>query len=98
MDRDLLSAAAPAGGSGGSPSPEISGLTADSRDVRPGYLFAALPGIKLDGRRFIEDAVARGAAAILTADASGLAALRSGDQPVAIVTDANPRRRLALMA
>jgi UDP-N-acetylmuramoyl-L-alanyl-D-glutamate--2,6-diaminopimelate ligase len=98
MDPELLSAAAPAGGSGGSPSPEISGLTADSREVRPGYLFAALPGVKLDGRRFIDDAVARGAVAVLTGDASGLDALRSGETPVAVVTDANPRRRLALMA
>src|SRR5437868_8363822 len=98
MDGKLLSAAAPAGGSGGSPSPEISGLTADSREVRPGYLFAALPGIKLDGRRFIADAVARGAAAILIDDSSGLDALERGEKPVAIVTDANPRRRLALMA
>jgi UDP-N-acetylmuramoyl-L-alanyl-D-glutamate--2,6-diaminopimelate ligase len=98
MESDLLSAAAPAGGSGGSPSPDISGLTADSRDVRPGYLFAALPGVKLDGRRFIADAVSRGAAAILTDDANGLDALRHGDRPIAIITDANPRRRLALMA
>jgi UDP-N-acetylmuramoyl-L-alanyl-D-glutamate--2,6-diaminopimelate ligase len=98
MDCELLSAAAPAGGSERSPSPEISGLTADSREVRPGYLFAALPGAKLDGRRFIDDAVARGAAAILIDDARGLDALRSGRNAVAIVTDANPRRRLALMA
>src|SRR4051812_49402962 len=98
MDAQLLSAAAPAGGSGWSPSPEISGLTADSREVRPGYLFAALPGSKLDGRRFIVDAMSRGAAAVLTDDPSGLDALRGGDEPVAIVTDPNPRRRLALMA
>jgi UDP-N-acetylmuramoyl-L-alanyl-D-glutamate--2,6-diaminopimelate ligase len=98
MDSELLSAAAPAGSPEGSPSPEISGLTADSREVRPGYLFAALPGAKLDGRRFIDDAVARGAVAILTDDWHGLDALRSGQNPVAIVGDANPRRRLALMA
>src|SRR5260221_2514996 len=98
MESELLSAAAPAGGSGGSPSPDIAGLTADSREVRPGYLFAALSGSKLDGRRFIDDAVARGAVAILTDDARGLDDLRSFGQPVTIVTDANPRRRLALMA
>src|SRR6266481_5274488 len=98
MESELLSAAAPAGGSGGSPSPDIAGLTADSREVRPGYLFAALSGSKLDGRRFIDDAVARGAVAILTDDARGLDDLCSFGQPVAIVTDANPRRRLALMA
>ncbi len=46
----------------------ITGLTADSREVRPGYLFAALNGVKTDGARFIADAVARGAAAILAGD------------------------------
>src|SRR6266404_8294836 len=98
MESELLAAAAPAGASGGSPSPEISGLTADSREVRPGYLFAALPGGKLDGRRFIEDAVRRGAAAVLTDDAQGLDALQTRQPPVVVVADPNPRRRLALMA
>ena len=31
----------------------ITGLAADSREVKPGYLFAALPGVKTDGARFI---------------------------------------------
>ena len=43
----------------------VAGITADSRAVRPGYLFAALPGTKVDGRRFIGEAVARGAIAVL---------------------------------
>src|SRR5260221_5211569 len=98
MDAELPSAAAPDGGLRGSPIPDISGLSADSRAVRPGYLFAALPGSKLDGRRFIDDAVTRGASAILTDDADDLAALRTRQPPVAVVIDANPRRRLALMA
>ena len=51
----------PVGGS----DPEIVGVTADSRKVRPGYLFAALPGAAADGRAFIPQAVASGAAAIL---------------------------------
>ena len=38
----------------------------DSRLVQPGDLFVAVPGTRLDGRRFIEDAQAKGAAAILT--------------------------------
>ena len=46
----------------------ITGLTADSREVRPGFLFAALSGVKTDGARFIADAMARGAAAILADD------------------------------
>jgi UDP-N-acetylmuramoyl-L-alanyl-D-glutamate--2,6-diaminopimelate ligase len=44
---------------------EIEGVTADSREVRKGYLFAALPGARTDGGRFLADAFARGAAAVL---------------------------------
>jgi UDP-N-acetylmuramoyl-L-alanyl-D-glutamate--2,6-diaminopimelate ligase len=69
---------------------EIRGLTSDSREVRTGYLFAALPGAKLDGRQFIKDAVARGAAAVLTppgAEIQGLDAV--------ILEDKNPRRRFS---
>ena len=48
---------------------EIVGLAADSRLVRPGYLFAALPssvaGGPLNGANFVPDALCRGAAAIL---------------------------------
>ena len=43
--------------------PEIVGLTADSRNVQPGFLFAALPGTRQDGRSFAAEAMARGAAA-----------------------------------
>ena len=45
---------------------EITALTADSREVRPGTLFVAVPGSRADGRSFIDDAVARGAAAVLS--------------------------------
>ncbi|MDA0342553.1 MAG: Mur ligase domain-containing protein, partial [Proteobacteria bacterium] len=44
---------------------DIQGVTSDSRAVRPGFLFAALPGSATDGRRFIPEAVARGAVAVL---------------------------------
>ena len=44
---------------------EISGITADSRQVQPGWLFAAMPGAKADGARFVPEAIAKGAAAIL---------------------------------
>ena len=44
---------------------EITGLACDSRAVRPGQLFFALPGEKTDGGLFIEDAVRRGAAAVV---------------------------------
>jgi UDP-N-acetylmuramoyl-L-alanyl-D-glutamate--2,6-diaminopimelate ligase len=48
--------------------PEITGVTSDSRKVAPGYLFAALPGAKADGRDFIPAALAAGAAAVLAPD------------------------------
>ncbi|RMQ43642.1 UDP-N-acetylmuramoyl-L-alanyl-D-glutamate--2, 6-diaminopimelate ligase [Pseudomonas cichorii] len=44
--------------------PLIRELTLDSRSVRPGDLFLAVPGIKLDGRDHIADALQRGAAAV----------------------------------
>jgi len=40
-------------------------LCADSRVVRPGDVFVAMPGHRTDGRTFIRDAVARGASAVL---------------------------------
>lgn len=54
--------AAPAGAG----DPCILFITADSRSVEPGALFAALPGSREDGTGFIREAVERGAAALLT--------------------------------
>ncbi|MGH6985216.1 MAG: UDP-N-acetylmuramoyl-L-alanyl-D-glutamate--2,6-diaminopimelate ligase [Caulobacteraceae bacterium] len=48
--------------------PAIGGVTADSRRVEPGWLFAALPGTRQDGARFVAEAKARGAAAILVGE------------------------------
>lgn len=45
---------------------EISGLSLDSRRTRPGDAFFALPGAKTDGNRFVRDALAKGAAAVLS--------------------------------
>ncbi|HVJ44451.1 MAG TPA: UDP-N-acetylmuramoyl-L-alanyl-D-glutamate--2,6-diaminopimelate ligase [Dongiaceae bacterium] len=73
----------------------ITGLTADSRAVRPGYLFAAMPGSKQDGRDFIPAALAQGAAAILLPEGGDLPQL---PPHIALATTANPRRALALLA
>ena len=45
--------------------PDIAGMTANSRSVEPGFLFAALAGTRSDGRDFIADALAKGAVAVL---------------------------------
>lgn len=74
------------------PDPEILGITADSRAVKPGWLFAALPGAKADGRAFVGDAVTRGAVAVLGAHGLNLPA------GIALVASAEPRRDLARMA
>jgi UDP-N-acetylmuramoyl-L-alanyl-D-glutamate--2,6-diaminopimelate ligase len=49
----------------GAENPEIRGLAYDSRDVQPGFLFAAMQGQHTDGHRFIGSALERGAAAVL---------------------------------
>ena len=73
---------------------EITGLTSDSRKAAPGMLFAALAGSKADGARFVADAVAKGASAVLvgvdTAVPEGLM--------VPVLRAAEPRRALALLA
>src|SRR5258708_20615407 len=74
---------------------QFRGLAADSREVKPGYLFAALSGSKTDGARFIEDAVKRGAIAVLGAPAASDSARSLG---VRFIAAANPRLRLAELA
>ena len=44
----------------------ITGIEYDSRRIRPGMIFAAIPGFKSDGRKFIAEAIKRGASAVLT--------------------------------
>lgn len=44
---------------------EITGVTEDSRTIEPGFLFAAIKGLRRDGREFIQSAIDKGAAAII---------------------------------
>ena len=78
--------------------PDIRGLTADSRAIEAGFLFAALPGAKVHGKVFIGDAVKRGAAALLIDDVQDLPALHREYPGVPVMVDRNPRLRLARMA
>ncbi|MCR4420037.1 MAG: UDP-N-acetylmuramoyl-L-alanyl-D-glutamate--2,6-diaminopimelate ligase [Clostridia bacterium] len=61
---ELLSAT-PVEAAGGDLEVPVSGIYYDSRAVRPGGLFVAVPGFRTDGHRFLADAVARGAAAVV---------------------------------
>jgi UDP-N-acetylmuramoyl-L-alanyl-D-glutamate--2,6-diaminopimelate ligase len=73
----------------------IAGLASDSREVREGYLFAALPGLRANGASFIADAVKRGAVAVLGAPQAAGEARSLG---VRFIADENPRARLARIA
>lgn len=74
---------------------EISGVTSDSRRVRVGDLFVAVPGTAADGRDFIADAVRRGAVAVL-APAGTIWPPSVPERPM--LTDPEPRRLLAIFA
>lgn len=50
----------------GSAPAAVTGITADSRAVRAGQCFVAVPGLRHDGRRFIPEAVGRGAALVVS--------------------------------
>nr|WP_316655004.1 UDP-N-acetylmuramoyl-L-alanyl-D-glutamate--2,6-diaminopimelate ligase [uncultured Gellertiella sp.] len=69
---------------------DVTGISADSREIRPGMVFVALSGVKADGVRFIEKAVENGAVAVIAANAV--------DASVPVLACANPRRFLALAA
>ena len=69
----------------------LSGVTLDSRAVRPGDLYAALPGTRTHGAAYSDQAVAAGAVAILTDPDGRDRAARTG-VPVFVVS--NPRERL----
>jgi UDP-N-acetylmuramoyl-L-alanyl-D-glutamate--2,6-diaminopimelate ligase len=71
----------------------VSGITADSRKVARGVVFAAMPGAKVDGAAFAADAVAKGAVAILADRGAKLPALS-----VPVLRASDPRRALALLA
>lgn len=71
---------------------EIAGLTADSRKVKPGFLFAALAGVAAHGRDFVAQARANGAVAVLSAGDLG------ADPGIAHVVASDPRNAFALAA
>ena len=73
----------------------VTGLAVDSRQVKPGYLFAALPGTAVHGADFAGQAIERGAVAILT-DREGAVRLRGTTAEIIAAED--PREALAFAA
>lgn len=74
---------------------EVTGITHDSRAVRPGDLYAALPGARLHGADFVTQAAGLGAAAVLT-DPTGAERAAATGLPVLVVDD--PRGRMGELA
>jgi UDP-N-acetylmuramoyl-L-alanyl-D-glutamate--2,6-diaminopimelate ligase len=87
-----------ASGAGRPPPPgglDVTSITADSRAARPGCLFVALPGGRVDGRGFIGEAVANGAVAVLAPCGT---IWPPGVPPRPLIEDAEPARLLARLA
>ncbi|MFD8915273.1 UDP-N-acetylmuramoyl-L-alanyl-D-glutamate--2,6-diaminopimelate ligase [Streptomyces sp. NPDC059575] len=86
---DQLGIAAPAG------SADVTGITHDSRAVRPGDVYAALPGARLHGADFVTQAASLGAVAVLT-DPTGAERAGATGLPVLVVDD--PRAEMGELA
>ena len=74
------------------PSTLIHGLTVNSNDVNKGDVFIAIPGTRLDGHNFIEEAIDNGASAIISNGRD------LGKLPVPQIKVANPRRAASIVA
>jgi len=68
----------------------VTGVTCDSRAVKPGMIFAALPGVATDGRKYISSAIKKGAAAIVTT--------HGVEADVPVISSAEPRLDYAHLA
>lgn len=81
------------------PKTVVTGLAVDSRAVRDGFVFFAVPGTRLDGASFAQYAVRQGAAAaICTPDGLETAMTDIGALPVPFFVHHNPRAELARLA
>ena len=70
------------------PGMPVNGITADSREVKPGFIFVAIPGMSTDGHNFIQQAVAQGAVAVV-------GSRQIEDLPVPYIQVVDPRQALA---
>ncbi len=86
-----------ASGASGASEVRVTGVTLDSRQVRPGDLYAALPGAHVHGARFAAEALAAGAAAVFT-DPAGAEQIAAAGVPVPLLITADPRDALGGLA
>ncbi len=73
---------------------EVTGLSADSREIKPGFIFVALEGTRQDGLDYLPAALAQGAAAVLVKKGRSL----PGDLEVPVLQADVPRKALAWLA
>ncbi len=71
---------------------EVMGLAYDSRQVKPGYLFVCIPGLKTDGHEFAGQAIANGATVIVAEKELAIS------EDVSLITVADCRNVLALLS
>ena len=83
----------------GGANPDITGIAVDSRAVKDGFLFAAMPGSRVHGAEFIQYALRMGAVAVLTdAEGAEIAADLMADAGTAVVITDAPREALSRAA
>ena len=78
---------------------EVTGLEYDSRRVQPGYLFFAFSGSKTDGREFAQDALEKGAIAVVSDSAGPWIQVEHGRKALALASGNfydQPDRRLCV--
>lgn len=72
---------------------DVDGVAFDSREVGPGALFLALTGETTDGHRFIDQAMARGAAGVVASQETSAPHVRVGDTMIALENIARAARK-----
>jgi UDP-N-acetylmuramoyl-L-alanyl-D-glutamate--2,6-diaminopimelate ligase len=73
---------------------EVTGITSSSNAVMPGFIFAGLPGSKVDGAQFVPDAIARGALVVIVKPGNSITVADG----TALIEVENPHRALAMIA
>lgn len=79
---------------------EVKGIAYDSRLVKDGFLFVAVRGFAADGHDYINDAISRGAVAIVTDEAAGINITEQllSHNELTHITASESRRALALLS